>query len=301
MHVKHCWGLLLTLACVACQTAPPANSAPPINPEHAVCGPGTAALRQLVREEYAFAVSARTSLRTAFLQNLSADSIVFSPGPVPGRATYEATPESKDQIDWHPILAQIANSADLGFTTGPFVHRSAADGVTVQGDYITVWRRDEVCHWQVVFDAGVRYGAAAVKSPKLDPAQLESYELTAPRQAGAAADFARRSAEFARVATVQGASVALRAGGASNVRLYTDGNETIEGLGAVVEQLSAHPLVGTWHELGGQNAKDWTLAYRYGEIRAAEGKASHAYFALWQANPKQAGWGLRLLMISQMR
>ena len=37
-------------------------------------------------------------MRAAFLENLSDDAIILQPTPVPARAAWQATPESKDKL-----------------------------------------------------------------------------------------------------------------------------------------------------------------------------------------------------------
>lgn len=58
---------------------------------------------------------------------------------------------------WDPTFADVAASGDLGYTTG--IYRSttttdAGDTVTVEGKYVTIWRKQPDDSWLVVLDIG---------------------------------------------------------------------------------------------------------------------------------------------------
>ncbi|MEX0892116.1 MAG: DUF4440 domain-containing protein [Gemmatimonadota bacterium] len=60
-------------------------------------------------------------------------------------------------LTWEPLRADIADSGDLGWTTGTY--RSAmtdADGNVRRGEgrYVTIWRRQSDGTWKVVMDLG---------------------------------------------------------------------------------------------------------------------------------------------------
>jgi ketosteroid isomerase-like protein len=112
------------------------------------CAADSAALKSLLTTEYAFSQQARTSVRAAFLEYLAADSLVLRPAPTPGRAFYAAAKDDSADLEWYPAMADLAGSADLGFTTGPWIYRSASGGQT-NGHFLTLWRRDAACRWRV--------------------------------------------------------------------------------------------------------------------------------------------------------
>jgi hypothetical protein len=53
-------------------------------------------------------------MRSAFLQVLSDDSIVFLSGPQNGKKAWESKPASEAVLQWHPVLAATSTSGDLG-------------------------------------------------------------------------------------------------------------------------------------------------------------------------------------------
>src|SRR3954468_24484424 len=84
----------------------------------------------VIAAERAFSAHAAVvGVAPSFLDFMTDDAIVFSPGPSPGpvsaRALYAAAPPGKTPkeggalLAWWPGYAGIARSGDLGFTTGP--------------------------------------------------------------------------------------------------------------------------------------------------------------------------------------
>lgn len=78
--------------------------------------------------EKAFArESVEKGMRTAFLDALSDDGVVFDPGSGTqnGKEVWQAKKDSAAILDWQPILAVVATSGDLGYTTGPWNYRKS--------------------------------------------------------------------------------------------------------------------------------------------------------------------------------
>src|SRR5689334_4354710 len=89
-------------------------------------GGGTA--ESLAAAEKAFArESVEKGVRIAFLNALSNDGVVFDPGPGAqnGKKVWEAKKDSAGVLDWQPVLAVVASSGDLGYTTGPWNYRKS--------------------------------------------------------------------------------------------------------------------------------------------------------------------------------
>ena len=67
----------------------------------------------------------------------------------PGRGTTILT--------WEPLLADVAQSADLGYTHGKYQlvsSESTGNQDTTSGYYITVWKKQTDGSWKFVFDTG---------------------------------------------------------------------------------------------------------------------------------------------------
>jgi len=117
-------------------------------------------LQSLIAAERAFAaMSISHSMKEAFLANLADDGIVFQPKPTNGKEVWEATPESEQLLVWEPVYADIANSGDFGYTTGPWVlfKDSNKSEALVYGQYISIWKKQADSSWKVALDIGISH------------------------------------------------------------------------------------------------------------------------------------------------
>lgn len=127
----------------------------------AVAAQDTSATASLIAAEIAFASRlAETDQRTAFLEVLARDAVVFEPGLVDAREWYESHASRPMQLSWSPAMARVSAAGDLGFTTGPYRARAVGSERTVsEGYYLSVWRRERGGPWQLLTDLGVQTGA----------------------------------------------------------------------------------------------------------------------------------------------
>lgn len=115
-------------------------------------------LGSLIGAEVAFArQSGAIGVRSAFLEVLADDGLLFRPGPVNGREWMRDSPNSAMQLSWYPAMARVSAAGDLGFTTGPFRARiPSGRGIeSSSGYYLSVWRR-EAGRWRLLLDLGVQ-------------------------------------------------------------------------------------------------------------------------------------------------
>lgn len=60
-------------------------------------------------------------------------------------------------LTWEPVYAQVAASEDLGFTLGNYHAEGTnekGEAVVQEGNYVTIWRKQEDGSWKVAFDTG---------------------------------------------------------------------------------------------------------------------------------------------------
>lgn len=264
------------------------------------CTAGAEALRSLLDTEYAFGTRARTSIRTAFLEYLAEDSLVLQPAPTAGRAFYESAQVNADKLEWYPALADLAGSGDLGFTAGPWIYTVTAGGMS-HGHFLTIWKRDAACRWQIECDAGVSHAAPTSAEPKLSPDQASYAPRSAPLPrliADHALDGAMQ--DFQNTARQDGIAPALRTyARTADFRLYIDGEAPME-LSAANRYFFDRTLSGAWMEEVHSRSADASLAYSVGVLGGTNRPGSHAYVQIWQYAPKVANWGLRLLLINSL-
>jgi ketosteroid isomerase-like protein len=74
------------------------------------------------------------------------------------RAMEAALADTTRRLVWHPLYAEVAGSADLGYTVGRWeVRARARDGTWAAagaGSYVTIWRRQADRGWKVAVDIG---------------------------------------------------------------------------------------------------------------------------------------------------
>jgi ketosteroid isomerase-like protein len=251
-------------------------------------------LSDLTGAEVAFSRAAETSVRSAFLAVLADDSIVLQPEPHPGRKVWSDTPDNADRLSWYPAIAEVAASADLGFTTGPWVYTIAASGQQIQGSYLTVWKRAPQCSWHVVLDGGVSH--AAERPPELHPdpgVVAPRWRAATEAQAGALS----QAIQAFHAAASQGLGVVLADYSAPEFRGYANRQLPMDGA-ASAHYFAANPPKGSWQEALHAMSADGSLAYAYGELTDADQSRTAAYVEVWRFDPAQRRYRVRLLLVN---
>src|SRR5262245_51615227 len=124
----------------------------------------------LVEAERAFAAASLSKgSRAAFLEFLAEDSVLFRPGAVSGKKWIEEHPAPSTLLTWEPTFADIAQSGDLGYTTGPWEIRpnNPQDTPSAYGHFVSVWKRQSDGTWKVALDLGISHAAPAGKAKPL--------------------------------------------------------------------------------------------------------------------------------------
>ncbi|MGY3089091.1 ketosteroid isomerase-like protein [Hymenobacter sp. UYAg731] len=116
----------------------------------------------VVAAEMAFAAQAtQTSTEAAFLANSSPTALVTENGKLANAQEVWRTRPSRpgSKLTWYPVLADAAQSGDLGYTTGPWTTLQNNRPVSA-GEYVTVWRKQLDGRWKFAVDMGIeRIGA----------------------------------------------------------------------------------------------------------------------------------------------
>jgi ketosteroid isomerase-like protein len=119
-----------------------------------------AAREQLLKVDRAWAAVAATRDEDKIVSYWTDDAAIYSPGeaPVAGKAAIRAyVADSLGNpgfaIAWTPREAEVAKSGDLGYTMGTntFTIPGPQGSTTVQGRYVTVWRKTKD-GWRCVVD-----------------------------------------------------------------------------------------------------------------------------------------------------
>jgi ketosteroid isomerase-like protein len=262
-----------------------AASGAPASPRPA---PRAANVGPVVEAERAFAQAAQTDgVNAAFLRYSAPDALVFQPDPTLAKAALAANPIPAIPLKWWPAYAGIAESGDLGFTTGPYV--VGAGERQGHGWYFTIWRRQPDGSWRWVLDHGPRTREAA---PDGTGARVEA--LPAGRRSPAPTALGDVKSAEARLAAAlaQDARAALPRFLAADGRMMRAGPQPAVGAGAWAPLLAAGPERIEAEPLGGGASAAGDLAYTYGTARWRRDQAEVEghYVRIWQH--RREGWRL---------
>lgn len=146
----------------------------------AACSMAGSSHAQSVREaaigaEISFAAQAKQAGTTAaFLACSAPTAFVADEGRLANaREVWQARPHRPgSSLAWYPVLADVAQSGDLAYTTGPWTQLQNGRP-QLAGEYVRVWRKQPDGAWKFVVDMSVeRVGsapaqAAVVPQPRL--------------------------------------------------------------------------------------------------------------------------------------
>ncbi len=233
----------------------------------------TEALNSLVESERAFARSAtELGVQEAFLAFLADDAVLFRPRVVKGKEWLAKQPPTPGQLSWEPRYADVAESADLGFTLGPWTYRpEGADSVVARGYYFSVWRRGPDGVWKVVIDHGT------TSAPPAAEGDVESASVTESRGAAKGSidrgavrtELLRADRSFAGAVGKAGSADRLDRFVSAQTRVVRDGRPPT--LVASLNSLeSAWPTPMFWEVLGGDVSNSGTFGFTFGEYETRD-------------------------------
>jgi ketosteroid isomerase-like protein len=243
---------------------------------------------EVVDAERVFARAAGSDGATAaFLRYSAPDALLFQPGPTPARAALAAKPLPPVPLIWWPVYAGIAESGDLGFTTGPFAAGSGAR--KGHGWYFTIWRRQADGSWRWVLDHGPPTREAA---PFPADAEVATLPPGRPSSRSKALGSLRAAEAHLAAALALDARAALPRFLAADGRLMRVGPQPAVGAAAWAPVLAAGPDRIETAPLGGEASEAGDLAYTFGTARWARDGApvDGHYLRIWQR--RDDGWKL---------
>jgi ketosteroid isomerase-like protein len=244
----------------------------------ALCAAGCGSTRQrrahldsLVGAERAFASAcAAKGIKSGFLSYLAEDGVVFRPRPVNGVGWYSQSAEPDGRLAWEPVYADVSESADLGYTTGPWTFSDENGRAVAHGEYVSVWRRTPGGDWRVSIDVGISHSPPdlAVEAPgtaRYAPAGGASDSDSA----GGKAERRRLSAvsqKFFRAWSARGMEAAYRETAGDGVLVLRAGEFPVRGKGAAIPLIRGEEIPSAIEAMGGALASSGDLGYTYGVI-----------------------------------
>jgi ketosteroid isomerase-like protein len=260
---------------------------------------------EVVAAERAFAARAQqVDARDAFVEWFAPDAIAFGQGPGPAFPGLREGPPWGVNIQWRPVDAGIARSAEFGWTTGPAEYRKTkADATPYKwGFYTSVWMKQPDGRWRVAADIGANVPQPTMAQPDWsgDGDRRDRHDEWRPQRHGPtleqraqdllAADrkLAARAADDAPQAFDQ---ALLR-----DARYHRDGIPPAVGKNAALGALRDGATTYSWAPVGARVAASGELGFSYGsgEKRTTTGALPFHYLAIWEKHDGR--WKLRVLV-----
>jgi hypothetical protein len=133
---------------------------------------GQSDLEKLVATERAFAKTALDKgTRSAFLEFMSGDAVVFNPDRTLALPFWTARPAVPAVVVWAPNFADVSSNGILGYTSGNWEYRAKGrdDVPSAFGDFNTVWVRQPSGQYRWVVDIGVSHAKPDKFSEDITP------------------------------------------------------------------------------------------------------------------------------------
>jgi ketosteroid isomerase-like protein len=180
-------------------------------------------LQTLIQAERDFAKdSVARGTREAFIAAFAADGIGFQPQPFQVKEEFQKRPAPpgprRGVLNWSPLVAEISQAGDLGYTTGPFVQENLQTKEKSHGLYSSVWKKQADGKWKVALDIGVSVPNAVAP---LDAAVITlPASKNAPKYEAAWQALQQAAQTFLQLADKQGLAAAYQRYAADRMRLH---------------------------------------------------------------------------------
>lgn len=101
--------------------------------------------------------SKEIGMKKAFLEYMNKDAVLLRPYKMPiiGAIAVDflsSVNDSTFSLTWHPEGANVAKSADMGYTYG--VYTMQMGDSSYKGTYVTIWQKEEDGSWKFLLDTG---------------------------------------------------------------------------------------------------------------------------------------------------
>jgi ketosteroid isomerase-like protein len=249
------------------------------------------ALDSLVKSELEFAKwASEKGIRDAFLNFLSDNSILFRPGPVPGKKWLQDRPAAPGLLTWYPIFADVSSSGDMGYTTGPWEFRKNGpdDKEVGHGQFNSVWIKQADGSWKVEMDIGISNPAPASKEKVfVSTSTLKSNSIKDNKKVDREAEIAaiiKEDRDFSKASQEKGTATAFLSYVSDDVRIFRPNNFPVVGKQAMQAFFVEKAEQMKWQPISGNVAHSGDLGYTYGsyESKKADQVLQGHYMRVWK-------------------
>ncbi len=233
-------------------------------------------LASLIESERAFAkMSVEKSTREAFLAFLADESLLFAPGPVPGKMFYRRQPDRPQKLSWAPDFADVSASGDLGYTSGPWEIRpeKMTDPPTAYGHFNSIWRVQKDGSWKLEVDLGSTHEKPSMAVADVKTVQSPKDNAPAPKETKTSQEWQAELLQVDRDLAKQAGSTdpsavvkAFESAAADGIRVYRDGHLPAVGKAAAMKLLASSGT-GGWQPTLARVSKAGDLGYTSGVIK----------------------------------
>lgn len=240
----------------------------------------SSALISVVEAERSFAgTSVQKGIRDSFIEFFADDGVNFTPAPTNAKEFYGKRPADASPVilDWYPIYADVAQSAEMGYTTGPYtVTDKEQKKVVSQGYYFSVWKKQADGNWKVMADIGIQTPAfksmptalfeTKTSTPKK---QFTNSNLDAIREQLMTSE--RSFSNISSATEFQKAYLNLLG---DNARLHRNDSFPFVGSDAIKKFISENKMVLHYEPIKADVSQSADLAYVYGSYEMKVSKDS---------------------------
>jgi len=248
-------------------------------------------LQSLTDAETAFAkMATEKGTRDAFLANLADEAVLFEPGPVNGKKTWEKRSPSGSLLTWEPNFVAVSRSGDFGYTTGPWEFKQDPKDAEAKafGQFLSIWKKQKDGAWKVILDAGIDTPKpmgkpAATQTPATSEpgkAKIEKIDLDAARNE------VRKVEHHFTEASAADTGAAIVAFASDDIRVLREGVFPAIGEDGAQLMLNSDHAKTTFRPAGGDISQGGDLAYEYGEYATTRGNGLERgnYVTIWKKN-----------------
>ncbi|MDQ2794758.1 MAG: nuclear transport factor 2 family protein [Bacteroidota bacterium] len=241
----------------------------------------------------------KNGMKTAFVANASPTAMVVENGKlVEAQAAWSARPAQPDtRLTWYPLLADVAQTGDLAYTTGPWTMLQN-DRAQATGEYVTLWRKQPDGQWKYAVTMSIERIGVPPAAPATVPAPRQALAMATPSMAPTSVLLDLDNKFAAAEVLKPGATYQQYLSG--EARLYRPGLSMMQGLAAVANMKNLEKGY-FFASTTGYLSAGGDLGYVVGTYRHP-GDAKHpaesgSYLRIWRREA-EVGWRLALEMFN---
>ena len=241
----------------------------------------------------------KNGMKTAYVANAAPTAMVVENGKlVEAQAAWNARlVKPNTRLTWYPLLADVAQTGDLAYTTGPWTLLQN-DRAQAAGEYVTVWRKQPDGQWKYAVNMSIERIGVSPSAPATVPAPRQALAMATPSMAPTSVllDLDNRFA----AAEVLKPGATYQQYLSTEARLYRPGLSMMQGLAAVANMKNLEKGY-FFAPTTGYLAAGGDLGYVVGTYRhpgdAKHPQESGSYLRIWRREA-EGGWRLALEMFN---